>query len=114
MKETEEKVYRKLKKPIQERQLVGLLYKGANTEEPEFKIVEPHQIGIHRTTGNAILSGWYLPNNENQSTAENSGWRIYLLEQIAEVVPLIETFDNNRPGYSPGCNKLMKEIIEEV
>ena len=106
MKAREQIIYNKLKTPVQEKRLVSFLYTDTSGKE-DFKQIEPFQIGIHQTTGNAILSGWYIPKNNK----EKAGWRIYLLSAITSVTAYMATFDGDRPGYNAKANQTMKEIL---
>ncbi len=105
MKAGEQIIYNKLKTPVQEKRLVSFMYTDTSGKE-DFKQVEPFQVGIHKTTGNAILSAWYIPKNNK----EKAGWRIYLLSAITNVTAYMTTF-GDRPGYEPDSNQTMKEIL---
>ena len=110
MKVSEQIVYKQLIKPIQEKQLIAFSYKDVKTNKEQFKTAEPFQVGIHKTTGNAILSAWYIPQNEK----EKAGWRIYLLSAISNVTTFMSTFTGDRPGYNANANQTMKEILVSV
>jgi predicted DNA-binding transcriptional regulator YafY len=109
MKASEQIIYNKLKTPIQEKRLVSFIYKDASGKE-DFKQVEPFQVGIHQTTGNAILSAWYIPKNNK----EKAGWRIYLLSAITSITDYMTTFNGDRPGFEPTSNQTMKEILISI
>jgi predicted DNA-binding transcriptional regulator YafY len=110
MTTTEQLTYKKLVAPIQEKHLITFTYKDAKAGKEEFKMVEPFQVGYHKTTGNAILSAWCIPQNDK----EKAGWRIYRLSAMSNVTALRLTFTGDRPEYNANSNQTMKEILISI
>ena len=84
--------------------LVRFHYKDA---APGYRTVEPHMVAYNRKD-NLALSAWFLYGEG--ASAEGSGWREYLLENVTDVTILDEGFTQPRPGYKPDGGKTFHNV----
>lgn len=63
------------------------------------RTVEPHQYGIHRDTGNEVLSGYQVGGSSHSS--DRPGWRNFLVTEIRNLGIADDSFDRTRQGYNP-------------
>jgi hypothetical protein len=68
------------------------------------RTVEPHTYGIHKDTGNEVLSG-YQTAGFSQS-GDLPGWRLYRLSDIHNFTVTGSTYEQPRPGYNPHDSRM--------
>ena len=83
---------------VRERSIVTFWYDGLN------RTVEPHTYGIHKDTGNEVLSGYQTGGFSH--SGELPGWRLYSLSEISNLTVTGATFTSTRPGYNPNDSRM--------
>lgn len=96
-------------KAIQEKKLVKFFYSDKYSDFTDWRIVEPHLIGDHKSTGNTTLVAWFLPTSKQSADGHMEDWGNYLINRIQNLQILDKTFKYSRPGYNPN-DKRMKAI----
>lgn len=72
-------------------------YKRDNeTTSEEYDCIHPHLLGINKSTGNYVLSAYYVPATEEVAPS----WKTFLLESIVDAELLNEKFIRAN-GYNP-------------
>ena len=94
---------------IRSRNLLQFYYAGDRV--PGTRIVEPHQLGYTKA-GNLALSAFYLSGASESGTGPN--WKLYLLTEMSQEVVLPTSFSGPRPGYKPGPNGSLSNILCEL
>ncbi len=95
---------------INRRGIIRFYYQDTSKKNNDWRGVEPHLIGILRSTRNAVLIAWFIPTPAQLIGGETAGWRQYLLRNISQVGSMNQTFQRTRPGYNPNDPK-MSQII---
>ena len=95
---------------VQSKTVIQFYYQDASTDNNDWRVVEPHLIGILRTTGNAVLSAWFLPTPAQIQGGETQGWRLYLLNNISQVGSLNRHYTRTRPGYNANDSRMSRII----
>lgn len=95
-------------KAINAKRLVRFYYTDKDKDYEDWRIVEPHLIGELKTTGNIILSAWYLPNMEQRMRGETENWGNYILGNIdlKRLEILADSFKYTRPKYNPRDSRM--------
>lgn len=87
----------KIEHAIRCMEVLEINYKGS------IRLIEPHLIGV-TTAGNVALSAFQL------SAESGSGFRVFLLDNIAFIETTGDTFEQTRPGYNSN-DPTMSQII---
>jgi len=74
-----------------------------------FRIIEPHTLGYHKTSGNLMVNGWLTAGVSESDKAP--WWRDYLLSEMTQVSELNESFPGPRSGYVKGGGKKFGQVI---
>ncbi len=87
-------VIRKLCKAIQEKRLVQFYYESKTSDKKEWRTVEPYLVGVRKQDSHIILSGWFIPTEEQLSENQQATQKQYLIERIDtdKIKVLAETF----------------------
>lgn len=98
MKTTTE-IKKALKEAIGQGLIVEFYYYGG------IRRVEPYSYGIHKVTGNEVLSAYQV---DGFSKSKNTlRWRLYLINKIKDFRVCDEKFDlSNRPRYAPNDSRM--------
>jgi predicted DNA-binding transcriptional regulator YafY len=96
-------------KAIQGKKLIKFFYDDKYSSFSDWRIVEPHLIGDHKSTGNTTLVAWFLPTPQQLANGHSEGWGNYVINRIQDLQILEKTFQNTRPAYNPN-DKRMKAI----
>ncbi len=94
---------------IKAKRLVKFYYIDKTKDYEDWRIVEPHLIGELKTTGNIILSGWYLPTQQQIiQYGETEKWGNYILGNvdIKRIEILEQTFSFTRFGYNRNDSRM--------
>ncbi len=83
---------------IRLRKIIKFYYDGYE------RIVEPHTYGIHKDTGNEVLSAYQI--GGYSSSGRIPYWRLYLVNQISNLQITDETFSEPRSGYKKGDSRM--------
>lgn len=83
---------------ILNRNVITFDYKGNHVK------VEPFTIGIHKTTGNVILSAYFL-SGYSKSQGEPP-WRLYSIKNIANLIITNEVAESFHDGYNPRDSRM--------
>ena len=94
---------------ITERKLVKFYYDDKYSEYSDWRVVEPHLIGDHKSTGNKTLVGWFIPTQQQKTNGHTEKWGSYLVNRIQKLQILDKTFQGVRSSYNPS-DKRMKTI----
>ncbi|MBR5591978.1 MAG: hypothetical protein IKW38_05525 [Kiritimatiellae bacterium] len=73
------------------------------------RIVQPHRLGIAKTTQNILLRAYEITKNG----APSNTWKLYDLSKIANLTLTTATFPQNAPGYTP-TDKALSSLLAEV
>ena len=67
--------------------------------------VEPYSYGIHKVTGNEVLSAYQVGGfSKSKKTLR---WRLYIINKIIDIRISKEKFDlSNRPRYAPNYSRM--------
>ncbi len=105
----ERQVQEVLCEAIRKKRLVRFNYTDKAKNYSDWRMVEPYLIGELISTGNIVLSAWYLPTQQQQMfNDEKEGWRQYILENIDLMTVEIQAKNHNglRPKYSPNSKTM--------
>ena len=92
-----------LLRAIRERRLLTFTYGDM------VRVAEAHRYG-EAVNGHRLLSAWLRPGHSR--SAPEGGWRSFLVDDIAELQLLDETFAGPREGYNPGDRSLVTVFAE--
>ncbi|MFN3967252.1 MAG: hypothetical protein ACK4JE_06115 [Endomicrobiia bacterium] len=81
---------------IKYRRVIKFTYEGHE------RIVEPHTYGIHKDTGNEVLSAYQI--GGYSSSGKVPYWRLYIVSKISNLQITDENFLEPRPGYKGTVN----------
>ncbi len=96
-------------KAIQQKKLIKFFYDDKYSDFTDWRVVEPHLLGDHKSTGNTTLVAWFLPTSQQSADGHLEGWGNYLINRIQHLQILDKPFKNSRPAYNPN-DKRMKTI----
>lgn len=85
-------------KAIKSKRIIKFNYEGFE------RIVEPHTYGIHKDTGNKVLSAYQI--GGYSSSGKIPYWRLYLVDKITDLEITNEIFTEPRPGYHHGDSRM--------
>ena len=105
----EKQVQTILCKAISEKYLVMFWYTDKEKDYEDWRIVEPYLIGELKSTGNIILSGWYLPTQEQHMEYDViEGWGNYILGNIdiKQIEIMDKKFQFPKFGYNPNDKRM--------
>ena len=91
---------------INEKKLVKFYYDDKYSNFTDWRIVEPHLVGIHKSTGNTTLVAWFIPTQQQLSTGHREQWGNYLINRIESLQVLDRTFQKTRPKYNPNDSRM--------
>ncbi|MBY0425391.1 MAG: hypothetical protein K2Q22_07130, partial [Cytophagales bacterium] len=95
---------------IKEKRIIRFKYEDKTSSFDDYRIVHPYLIGELKTTGNLILTGWFVPTPE-QSWEHPENFGNYLINRIEELQPTNEYFKKTAFGYKGSSDSRMKRII---
>lgn len=108
----EQRLIAQLRSVIADKGMIRFWYR--DTTSPFFdgwRTVEPHLIGQKRSkTENIVLSGWFIPTQEQKFKDKESGWREYILDGLDKLEMLPMQYARTRQGYNPKDSR-MKTIF---
>ena len=87
-----------LAQAVREHRIITFWYDGL------MRTVEPHAYGVHKDTGNEVLSGFQTAGFSHSSDCPD--WRLYRLSDIQSLTVTNETFKQTRPGYNPHDSRM--------
>lgn len=87
-----------LAQAVREHRIVTLWYDGLT------RTIEPHTYGIHKDTGNEVLSGYQTAGFSN--SGDLPGWRLYRLSEISSLTITERNFGQTRPRYNPNDSRM--------
>ena len=73
------------------------------------RIVQPHRLGIAKTTQNILLRAYEITKNG----APSETWKLYDLSKISNLTLTPIHFPQNAPGYTP-TDKALSSLLAEV
>lgn len=76
---------------IRTKRIIKFIYEGYE------RIVEPHTYGVHKDTGNEVLSAYQV--GEFSSSGIIPNWRLYIVSKISSLEMTDRHFSESRPGY---------------
>ncbi|MEO0300282.1 MAG: hypothetical protein ABIM58_05845 [candidate division WOR-3 bacterium] len=85
-------------KAIKSKRIIKFNYEGFE------RIVEPHTYGIHKDTGNKVLSAYQI--GGYSSSGKIPSWRLYLVDKITNLKITDKIFTEPRPGYRRGDSRM--------
>ena len=100
-------------KAIQQKKLVKFFYDDKYSDISDWRVVEPHLVGDHKSTGNTTLVAWFLPTTSQSASGHSEEWGNYLIDRIRNLEIFDKTFQKTRPLYNPN-DKRMKTIYCNV
>lgn len=87
---------------IADRTILQFIYDG------QTRIVEPFTLGVHKDTGNLVLSAYRVG---GYSKSQNDPpWRLYIVESISGLSLISGKAQSYRSGYNPGDSRMSKII----
>ena len=93
-------------KAINEKKQVKFYYDDKYSDFTDWRVVEPHLVGDHKSTGNTTLVAWFLPTQQQSSKGHTEEWGNYLLDRIESLQILNKTFQRTRPKYNPNDSRM--------
>lgn len=93
-------------KAISEKKLVKFYYDDKYSDFTDWRTVEPHLVGDHKSTGNTTLVAWFLPTQQQSSSGHPEEWGNYLIDRIKNLQILDKTFQRTRPKYNPNDSRM--------
>lgn len=91
---------------IKEKRLVKFYYDDKYSDFTDWRTVEPHLIGNHKSTGNTTLVAWFLPTQQQSASGHPQEWGNYILDRIENLQILDKTFEKTRPKYNPNDSRM--------
>jgi len=91
---------------IDEKKQVKFYYDDKYSDFTDWRIVEPHLVGDHKSTGNTTLVAWFLPTQQQSAKGHTEEWGNYLLDRIESLQILNKTFQRTRPKYNPNDSRM--------
>ena len=114
MTTTEKKIIDLLCPAIKEKKLIKFWYADKTEDKIGWRTIEPHQIGKLKKEKSKdesiILTGWFLPTDEQIWKGWDENWKNYILERISKIEILDETYKLTRDGYQPEDKKRMSIV----
>lgn len=91
---------------ISEKKLVKFYYDDKYSDFTDWRTVEPHLVGDHKSTGNTTLVAWFLPTQQQSSNGHPKEWGNYLIDRIQSLQIIETTFQKTRPKYNPQDSRM--------
>ena len=91
---------------INEKKLVRFYYDDKYSDFTDWRIVEPHLVGDHKSTGNTTLVAWFLSTQQQSESGHPEEWGNYLIDRIQSLQMLDKTFQRTRPKYNPNDSRM--------
>ncbi|SRR5258708_1625729 len=110
MTATEQALSQKLCPAVKEKNLIKFWYEDDDSTKNDWRTVEPHLIGIHKSTGNALLTAWFLPDSEQKSKGWKEEWKTFKLLNISKEKILSQKYIKTRKDYNPKDSR-MSQIL---
>lgn len=99
---------------IKAKKLVRFWYNDKTEDKIDWRIIEPHQIGKLRPEKSKdesiILTGWFLPTQDQVWKCWDENWKNYIVERISKVEILEQSYRLTRMGYQPEDKKRMSIV----
>ena len=67
------------------------------------RTAEPHLHGVS-TAGNDVLCAWQTGGYSR--SGQSSGWKLFRIEEMSDVVMTDQRFTGSRPGYNPEDSRM--------
>ncbi len=99
-------VLNKLCLAINNKNLVRFYYKDKYSDNEDWRIVEPHLVGNHNSTGNIILVGWSIPTSNQLKLGNREKWGNYIIDRIKSIEVLDTKFIILRNKYNPNDSRM--------
>ena len=95
---------------IKEKKLIKFWYADKTDDKTDWRTIEPHQIGKLKPkkpggSESIIITGWFLPTDEQILKGWDENWKNYILERISKIEIFDETYSLTRMGYNPRDDK---------
>lgn len=95
---------------IKEKRMIKFWYADKTEDKIGWRTIEPHQIGKLKPkkpggSESIILTGWFLPTDEQIYKGWDENWKNYILERISKIEILDEIYPVTRMGYNPRDEK---------
>lgn len=90
-----------IQQAIKEKKVIEIRYKDGPVVRAGHRIIEPHALGAHESTGNTVLRAWLkggVSKTGEAGTSPEPGWRLFRLDRIKSVTFTGEGF-KTRHGY---------------
>lgn len=95
---------------IQNKQLIKFYYSDISENFDDWRIVEPHLIGVRNTKEEKIwLSAWFLPTKVQMLQGHRQDWKNYILDDVKKIEVLEQRYNHTRQKYNPKDSR-MKSI----
>ncbi len=91
---------------ISEKKQVKFYYDDKYSDFTDWRVVEPHLVGDHKSTGNTTLVAWFLPTQQQSEKGHTEEWGNYLLDRIESLQILNKTFQRTRQKYNPNDSRM--------
>ncbi|HCT24187.1 MAG TPA: hypothetical protein DIW54_13030 [Chitinophagaceae bacterium] len=95
---------------ITNKRIIKFFYQDKYSNKAGWRLVEPHLIGIHKSTGSKILVAWEINESNNDKSGRALMWKSYIINRIEHLEITNRTFSQTRPYYN-SKDKRMKSII---
>jgi hypothetical protein len=83
---------------IKQKRIVTFYYKGL------FRIVEPYTYGVHKDTGNEVLSAYQI--GGHSSSGKSPYWRLFIVPQMSNINLTGDSFFKMRNGYEMNDSRM--------
>lgn len=97
---------------INQHKQLRILYTDEYKDRREYRIVNPHLVGINYSD-HPVLRAWYEPELTQNIRGDKKGFRVYLIDNIIEILIMESYFYKTGYKYTPN-DKDMKIIICKV
>lgn len=95
---------------ITNKRIIKFFYQDKYSNKAGWRLVEPHLIGIHKSTGSKILVAWEINESNKYKTGKLLMWKSYIIDRIENLEITSRTYSQTRPYYNSD-DRRMKSII---
>jgi predicted DNA-binding transcriptional regulator YafY len=90
---------------IQSRKVLKFNYADAGESMPQMRIVEPFTLGVHKDTGNLVLSAWQTGGHTKSGRLDT--WKLYIVDNMQNIIVTDEPAASYHNGYNPRDSRMV-------
>ncbi len=104
----ERELIRLLTPAIKARNLIKFWYNDTTKDFEDWRIIEPVSIGQTKfKAANILLTGWFLPTQQQRIWGHDEKWGNYILDNIHKVEILEQKYGFARLGYNAKDSRMV-------